>query len=63
MKIYMNKQKNNELISEILVSQEKQIHVDAIQMVEKNKVKDKEKTYEKVKKYLERQRKRKLSNR
>ena len=31
----MNKQENNELISEILVSQEKQIHVDAIQIVEK----------------------------
>ena len=58
----MNEQENNQLISEILVSQEKQIQVDAMQIVEKNKVKDKEKAFGIVKKDLERQRKRCLSN-
>ena len=58
----MNEQEKNKLISEILVSQEKQIQVDAIQIVEKNKVEDREEDFEIIKKNLKEQRNRCLSN-
>lgn len=51
-----------EKISQILASEDRQIEVDTIRIMEENDVRDKEKAHKIVKKHLENQRKRILSS-
>lgn len=52
-----------EIISKVLVSEEKQIAIDTIQILEKYNVEDKEKFYQLIKKQLEEKRRRIISYR
>jgi len=54
---FMNEEEK-ELISQILISQERQIQIDAIMFLEENNIENKDEAYKKVVQHLEEQRKR-----
>lgn len=59
----MMDEQDREKISEILVSEERQIEIDTIRIMEENDIDDKEIAYKIIKEQLKNQRKRILSNR